>query len=307
MGRSIAQKTSLTTMPNANRRGKPVLIKETPPINRVIAHSPIQAMGRRTRWRPILMACFFEGAEEELLPCVVKARRHEQLPESTAACVSELICGTLLRSTEIECVKPLLVEISADLAGDLSREFGYTPVEGLHFGSHYIHPAASRVPSDANLKNPSDLAGIWYFDNWVYNNDRANPGNLIFAQREDWRVVAIDHSDCFGGSGRLASDNLRSRALRWTDPVEVGTGFPDLLGPAIAANLRDTGRVMVRPARAAVEPALNAIPDEWWRVLTNGPADIASFLEQRWRPLYDWLKDWDDLGDMLSKGTIINV
>ncbi len=284
-----------------------MLIKETPPINRVIAHSPIQAMGTRTRWRPILMACFSEDAAEELFPCVVKARRHEQLGESTAACVSELICGTLLRSTEIECVKPIMVEISADLAGDLSREFGYTPVEGLHFGSHYVHPAVSRVPLAADLRNPSDLAGIWYFDNWVYNIDRSSAGNLIFTQRGDWRVVAVDHSDCFGGSGRLASDDLRSRALKWTDPVEAGTGFPDLLGPGVAAALRDTGRAMVRPARAAVEPALHAIPAEWWEALANGPADIAAFLEQRWGPLYDWLEHWDDLGDMLSKGTIINV
>jgi hypothetical protein len=294
-------------MPNANRGGKPVLIKETPPVSRVIAHSPIQAMGMRTRWRPILMACFFEGAEEELLPCVVKARRHEQLPESTAACVSELVCGILLRSTEIECVQPLLVEISADLSGDLREQFGYTPVEGLHYCSRYIEPAVTRAPSNAVLANSSDFAGIWYFDNWVRNDDRNNDGNLLFVYRGGWRAVAVDHSDCFGGSGRLANDALSGYALKWTGAVRTAPEFAELIRPVLSQGLRDMGRAKVRPARAAVAAALGAVPDEWWRDIQNGPAEIEAFLERRWQPVYDWLEDWDDLGDLLSKGTIINV
>ncbi|MGC9318791.1 MAG: HipA family kinase [Armatimonadota bacterium] len=287
--------------------GDLVLIDELPDIDVVIAHSPLRGMGGRTRWRPVLMQCYHEAAKEELQPYVVKARRQEELEASTAACVSDLVCGFLLQSARIQCVEPALVRITGELASDLSVQYGYTFLGGLHYASRYLQPASSSLPANSSIENPADLAGIWYFDNWVRNIDRDTQGNLIFAQRGGWRAVAVDHSDCFGGSGRLSRESPPAYALEWTSAVPTVNRFGELVEPILEQGLREIGRRRVRPARAAVSAALETVPESWWAPLHNGPGEIERFLEERWRPVYGWLKDWDDLKQMLDDGVSIDV
>jgi len=265
-------------------------------------------MGERTRWTPVLMECYQQGAPGNTSALyVAKLRRQEPLAESTAACVSEVVCGALLCASSVRCAEPALVQVSEDLAGGLTEIAGYEVVPGLHFGSLYVHVAATTVPQGVDLVNPEDLVAIWYFDNWVCNMDRAVEGNVLYAAEGGWRVVAIDHSDCFGGSSVLSREPLDRNVQQRSRPVSMPRDFANLVAPIAYQGLRQIGRSKLHATRACIDDIVAQVPREWWSEIRNGPDDIVQFLEQRWQRVDAILEDFDDLGDLLQDGVMLDV
>jgi hypothetical protein len=255
----------------------------------VYAYRDIGVLLEKSRWKPRRVTCTREQAHGDApgVEYVVKFRRPG--PQSAAALISEVVSVMLLRLLGVRTLDAALVHVSHTLASSYRADgsIGYEILPGRHFGTvsrRQVDPAEPAAwPADfwKQLSDPVDLIRIWTADCWLMNLDRNIYGNMILepAKQGKWDLIAVDHSDCFLGSGSLADGSCFERSPK-QEAVE--------LLPGIEAVMLEFGMDSIRQAIGRIHHAATLLPQvvthvpaEWWDQSGITPGAVIGCLQER--------------------------
>ena len=214
----------------------------------------------------------------------------------------------------VPTVDPALVHVSDAMAASYrgTMDLGYRVEPGLHFGSKRLHDV---VPGPGcplrldNLADPQELVDIWVMDSWVMNYDRTVYGNLLMVPTEGgrWRLVAVDHSDCFGGAGRLADGTTPYHdGFRSADSCDFLVGA---IGEAGGARAVRKSIDRVRIAARKLSTVVRWVPAQWWAEAGVAPESAARHLLERAGRIEDIVKvrQWEGLNDATKGGHVLDL
>lgn len=159
------------------------------------------------RCRPVDVTCRdAEGGEYTVrVKPVTEARLR-------AVAVAEAVAWGALRAVGLHVADPFVVSMSEGFAADLTSQCAYDPP--VQAGRHWGTGVLAGIGLDESLTlgdldqvgNPEHLFRIFLMDELTGNSDRVTDGNTLLVAEPDLpaRLVAIDHSECFGGHSCLA-------------------------------------------------------------------------------------------------------
>ncbi len=259
-------------------------------------------LGNRTRWKPRRVCCTTRQDHTDL-PGIDYVVKYRQGTIGTTALISEVVCGTLFQVAGVEVPDAAMVSVSPRLSASYRNQPDVSfPVEpGLHFGAKRLRGVHPGPPTQLDeLANPQELVDIWVLDSWVMNTDRGNHGNMLMrpGSKGRWHLIAVDQSDCFGGSGRMADGSSSFAAAAPAESCPLLPGAIWLAGGKRAVRKSiDAVRRAVKYVRAAME----RVPEEWWEeahldshVLQNGLARRSQCMEDIVR-VREWEEGIDDV------------
>lgn len=238
--------------------------------------------GGLTRWGPRRVRCLRTlGDVEEPIDCVVKYRRAgDAAAASTAATVSELICGRLLEAAEIPTLSRRLVHADGAFVASCNEKLPYEIVPGDHFGSvHIIDVEDGPPPSLAHVSNCQRLIDIWAFDTLVCNIDRAVDGNMLIRPTNQ-ELVAADQSDCFGGAVSFADGTWRAK-LSANRAAPTVSFIIEAIFKAGAMTALSESIARVRGSLRQIGKAFEDVPSAWWSEIGTTPKEIDHALGAR--------------------------
>lgn len=263
------------------------------PLRRVHAKMDLRSIhDEMTRWTPRLVECVEDqsDATSARIDCIIKYRRNsgrdpDALRNSAAMSISEVVASAVLRDMDIRTPNPLLVYVSEEYARSYdSMCLGYQIVKGYHFATEFMSTATHAVPEPVHehLANPYDVVRLWLIDSWLANSDRTQRGNALYLPLGNkWQMVAVDHSDCFGGAGRLADGTALDDPAR---QVECGWLEPPFMKLMFTADGINTMRKTVEDIKRTAPLVCNAtrlVPDQWWQEACVDPPALECYLKAR--------------------------
>ncbi|PNP88978.1 hypothetical protein BMT55_13990 [Listeria newyorkensis] len=124
--------------------------------------------------------------------------------------INEFICYRLAKLLDLPIPDAALVEINGEFIQDNQTLFEVVPRNCIAFASKYTRGNPNITPPLLNgLLNKDDIPGIIFFDQIIYNNDRAaNMGNLIISNSRN--LLIIDHSHVFKDGLIWSSNSLHT-------------------------------------------------------------------------------------------------
>lgn len=119
------------------------------------------------------------------------------------------------------------------------------------------------------LMNPEDISRLIVFDTWIMNRDRKSRlmlklDNVLMSTEKTsvgkLRLVAIDHTHCFGASGDVKLDLSRLETPDDSDIYGLFPEFPDFLKRSVVRSAAERLRTLEKPT---VEAIVTSIPTKW--------------------------------------------
>jgi hypothetical protein len=280
-------------------------------VQTVFAYRDNGWMSAVTRWKPRRVYCSNElnptegsGVEEY----VVKFRQGKP---GTAAVISEVVGGQLLRAGDMPVLEARLVSASKAFARSCKAksEIPYPVQPGLHFGTVWRADLQAGPPQRIEqLADPQELVNLWAFDSWLCTTDREVYGNILLQHRggDRYALIAADQSDCFGGAGAFADGTWKKQlekpnaaaSLDFLDRAIMDLGGAAALRHAIAK---------VDAAAKQLRTVIALVPPEWWKEAGIDPDEVKNALERRHRKLDSILdlKKWEGLGHATRGGRLL--
>jgi hypothetical protein len=268
-------------------------------------------MSELTRWKPRKVYCTDQEdhSDKPGTMHVVKFRRGET---GTAALISELVCGELIRCGGLAVLDARLVKVGPGFAQSYKTkpEIGFEVTEGLHFATKLRKSVENGPPAVIeDLADPQELLDLWAFDSWLCTIDRVSDGNILLSLGETgkFHLIAADQSDCFGGAIRFANGEWR-QVLQKNGAAPSVPFLDRAIFQAGAADAIRKATDKVRMAAGQIQRAIERVPRDWWLETKIIPAELATELEQRSRRIDEILDlgRWEGLNDAIRGGLILN-
>lgn len=190
-------------------------------------------------------------------------------PEGARVLANELVVAGLAKLLGAPCPEGVIAHASARVLRDqplLATSLGAQPSEGPHFGSCTVHQAFSDGGPGIvfnlrdKLSNRHEFPALVVLDVWTRNQDRDGGDNILLAPvgRDSFRVIGIDHADCFA-TARWKAHQLHGLVETWApvvhrDVARLITGdapFAETLGRL--SGITET----------AIRGVVGQVPDAW--------------------------------------------
>ena len=267
-------------------------------------------MSKVTRWKPRRVYCTEQGNHRDE-PGVEHVVKFRQGMIGTAALISEVVCGCLLAAGGLPALEGRLVAVSPQFAASYATkiEIPYKIEPGLHFGTVLRFDVENGPPLRVgDLIDPQELVDLWAFDSWLCNIDRELEGNtlLMTSAGGRFRLIAADHSDCFGGAGRLA-DGSWSSVLENSAPADTLEFCQRAILDSGGATALDRSVTRVHQAASRLAESIAEVPPDWWRETGIDPERVRKMLESRSRRIADILniRQWENMSDDIQGGYLL--
>lgn len=134
------------------------------------------------------------------------------------------------------------------------------------------HPWGGGIDELENLENPDDITRLVVFDTWIRNRDRCSPDpnrkpnrdNVFLSSRNalagKYRLLAIDHTHCFGDGGTLSPRLSHIATVR--DPGIFGL-FPEFRPYIQTASVENCLKDLSQFSANQVREIVATIPADW--------------------------------------------
>lgn len=136
-------------------------------------------------------------------------------PQGTKQLVNDYIASRLAQYLSLPVPECTQIAIDQPFIDKIPEWENYQFSPGVQFASLYIKKAKKireHFPPVTSVVNADVLPGIIVFDHWLSNDDR-NRNNLLLERQEPdlYRVVMIDHGNCFPGGINWTLDSLEGQ------------------------------------------------------------------------------------------------
>lgn len=215
------------------------------------------------------------------------AVKFQNNPQATRALVNEYIAARLAEELSLPVPPVRVVSVSHKFIKRnlLLRQQGFEP--GVQFASLYIKKSSTlkhfpTPPEKHKIVNRRRLAGMVVFDLWLNNLDRQRKNLLLKSSPLGYKVMLIDHGNCFPGAFKWSTKTLkRNKNPRLTQPVHSWAA-------AMLSRRHFTKyvqKIQDLPAEK-IEEIIDSVPDEW-NVSKEEKKQLYKFLKKRKKKLDD--------------------
>ena len=276
-------------------------------VHTVYAYLDKGPMAPWSRWKPRKVCCTTDPNHGDA-PGQEHVVKFQQGQVGAAALVSEVVGTGLLVAGGVRVLEMRLVHASQAFAASYATKLDvpYAVAAGLHFGTLLRTDVENGPPSAiAELAEPQEVIDLWAFDSWLCNTDRTVEGNILMtpASMTTVRLIAADHSDCFGGAGRFA-DGSWKKVLREQRAAQAVSFLDRAIFQAGGGGSLQDAICKVRQGATQLTQVIAAVPDLWWQVAAIQPQEVIDELNARLRRIEDILgvKRWEGLADDIQGG-----
>ena len=276
-----------------------------------------------TRWSPRLVDCTVseESGNDHTDSYVVKYRRDKErdpdlYARSSAMCICEVLGSYCCTLFQIPTPEPALVYASERFVTSYDyANLNYIVSEGYHFGTIFQQDV---IPVIAEQDNPEVYIApymfikVWIMDCWLMNRDRSTYGNLMYTPgaKGKYDILAVDHGECFTGTGNLVDGNCFSGLQSCTERVGLPTSnqlFERLIIDDIGKDVFEKSCSEIQSVACSAEfrALLHTIPSQWWEEARIDDSRMLECLQYRASRIGDIClrSHWEGMRDVISSGT----
>lgn len=263
-----------------------------------------------TRWKPVDLGCAMVGGE------LIVRTKLIRCPDTAAVCIAEAISAKIVKCIGLLSPECFAIAVDPPFAKDLTRQYQFpTPsdvIPGHHFGTELLGNRVLEVEWNQNqirhtalIEEKADLFRLFLADVILANPDRRTVGNVLIgrlASTGPMRLIAIDHSDCFGHPSCFR-DPARLSAIVDQQVAEwlVGTEsvILDLHGTFPESEIARVSAMEQELCEAVTEA-----PEAWYEKAGIDPEAVRNFLKLRIRNLADLaqLTHWTGIAQAVGGG-----
>ena len=214
-------------------------------------------------------------------------------PIGPHALVREFLGTSLARWIGLDTLDFALIQVVSD--DEIPIKEGLLASPGTAFVTRAVGGHAHTWDGTAEdldlVDNPEAVALLVAFDTWTLNADRyppptiarkPNPDNVFLtpegASRGRFRLLAFDHSECLGGTGRDLSGAL-AKISRIKDPEVYGL-FPEFKNRITQEDLAAAAKRLGGFSRTTIEALVAEIPADW-SLSAGAAAALCELITQR--------------------------